>query len=110
MVMAYNDIIFDKHDDRRLYDELTHEIRCLVCQNQTIADSQSHFALAMRERVASMVRAGQTQQAIEQSLRQRYGDKVLFVPSRDMRTWLLWYGPYSLLALLVMAWAWRRRI
>lgn len=97
--------VFEHEADRLLYHQLSQEIRCLVCQNQSIADSDAPFAADLRRRLAAWVRSGNTREQIEARLLQHYGDKVLFKPVVDARTWLLWYGPYTLLLLgLVLVW------
>jgi cytochrome c-type biogenesis protein CcmH len=81
------------------------ELRCLVCQNQTIADSHAELAIDLRNQVIAQVRAGKTDEQIKQYMVDRYGEFVLFRPRMNATNILLWAGPFVLLvggALLVM--------
>ena len=73
------------------------ELRCLVCQNQTIADSHADLAVDLREQVRSMLRRGDSDAQILQYMTERYGDFVLYRPPVKGTTWLLWFGPGILL-------------
>ena len=81
------------------YDALLHELRCLVCQNQTLADSDAELAEDLRREVRRMLEAGQDDHAIIDFLVARYGDFVLYRPPLKGSTWLLWAGPFALLGL-----------
>ena len=76
---------------------ITSELRCLVCQNQTIADSHADLAVDLREQVRSMLRQGASDRQIYDYMTQRYGDFVLYRPPLKRTTWLLWFGPGVLL-------------
>jgi cytochrome c-type biogenesis protein CcmH len=81
------------------------ELRCLVCQNQTIADSHAELAIDLRNQVIAQVRAGKTDAEILQYMVDRYGEFVLFRPRMSAGNVLLWAGPFVLLiggALLVV--------
>ncbi|MDX1455563.1 MAG: cytochrome c-type biogenesis protein [Gammaproteobacteria bacterium] len=95
---------FASESDAERYRELTNELRCLVCQNQTIADSNAPLAVDLREQVAGFVKEGQSNEQIITYLTDRYGDFVLYRPPVRSSTVLLWAGPFLLLgiALLVM--------
>jgi cytochrome c-type biogenesis protein CcmH len=73
------------------------ELRCLVCQNQTIADSNAELALDLRNQVRDMVKRGETQAQIVDYMTARYGDFVLYRPPVKGTTALLWFGPAALL-------------
>ncbi len=88
------------------YEALTHELRCLVCQNQSVADSNADLAADLRRQVREMMAAGQTDQQIKSFMTERYGDFVLYEPPLTARTWLLWGAPVLLL-LLCLGGAWR---
>jgi len=75
------------------------ELRCLVCQNQTIADSNADLAVDLRNQVKQMLREGKSQREIIDYMTARYGDFVLYRPPVKGTTMLLWFGP--VLALLV---------
>ena len=78
--------------------EITTELRCLVCQNQTIADSHADLAVDLREEVREMLQRGQSKQQILDYMTARYGDFVLYRPPVKTTTWMLWFGPLLLLA------------
>ena len=79
------------------YEQLTHQLRCLVCQNETIADSNATLAADLRREVREMMRAGKSDMEIRAFLTDRYGDFVLYLPPVTPRTWLLWAAPALLL-------------
>lgn len=76
---------------------ITSELRCLVCQNQTIADSQSGLATDLRQQVREMLQRGESEQQIIAYMTARYGDFVLYRPPLRNSTLLLWFGPALLL-------------
>ena len=78
---------------------ITAELRCLVCQNQTIADSHADLAIDLRQQVREMLQKGMTDQQIADYMTQRYGDFVLYRPPFKTTTALLWIGPGALLVL-----------
>ena len=73
------------------------ELRCLVCQNQSLADSNADLAIDLRNEVRGLVKAGKSDAQIKHWLTQRYGDFVLYNPPVKATTWLLWFGPFVLL-------------
>lgn len=75
------------------------ELRCLVCQNQTIADSHAELAIDLRNQVREKLRQGMSEQEIKDYMVARYGDFVLYRPLMKRSTWLLWLGPFLLLIL-----------
>ncbi|MBU3738745.1 MAG: cytochrome c-type biogenesis protein CcmH [Rhodoferax sp.] len=75
---------------------LSRELRCLVCQNQTIADSQSGLALDLRAQVRERLQRGESEPQILDYMTSRYGDFVLYRPPWRASTWLLWLGPLAL--------------
>lgn len=79
------------------YEKLVHELRCLVCQNETIADSNASLAADLRRELREMIQAGRTDTEIRAFLTERYGDFVLYMPPVTPRTWLLWAAPALLL-------------
>lgn len=87
------------------------ELRCLVCQNQTIADSHADLAQDLRRQVREMIGQGKTDREIIAFMTERYGDFVLYRPPMKSTTWLLWFGPGLLLVggLLVLILVLRRR-
>ena len=73
------------------------ELRCLVCQNQTIADSNAELAVDLRQQVREMLRQGKSNREIIDYMTARYGDFVLYRPPVKGTTMLLWFGPAVLL-------------
>ena len=90
-----------EHADR--YRGLIGEIRCLVCQNQSIADSNAELARDLREKVDEMLRAGRSDEEILAYMVDRYGNFVRYRPPFDATTLLLWLGPF-VLAGAALAW------
>jgi cytochrome c-type biogenesis protein CcmH len=80
-----------------LYEQLTEEVRCLVCQNQTIGGSNAPLAADLRREIHEMVAAGQSEQEIKLFLTDRYGDFVLYKPRYGGPAALLWVAPGLLL-------------
>ena len=78
---------------------ISSELRCLVCQNQTIADSHAELAVDLRNQVREKLRQGMSEQEIKDYMVARYGDFVLYRPLMKRSTWLLWLGPFLLLIL-----------
>lgn len=77
--------------------KLANELRCLVCQNQTIADSHAGLAEDLREEIRVMLRKGVTDDQVVTYMTDRYGDFVRYRPPIKATTWLLWFGPGTLL-------------
>ncbi len=78
--------------------EIAAELRCLVCQNQTIADSHAELAVDLKNQVREMVKQGKTRDDVVDYMVQRYGDFVRYRPPVKPTTYLLWVGPFLLLA------------
>ena len=76
---------------------LEEELRCLVCQNQTLADSTAPLAQDLRREVRELAVAGKSDAEIKLYLAARYGDFVLYKPPVKPTTWMLWFGPFALL-------------
>ena len=86
----------DAAEETRFHD-LAAELRCVMCQNQSLADSNALIALSLRREVLDLMRAGQSDAQIKDFLVQRYGEFVLYKPRVEGRTWLLWLGPAAIL-------------
>jgi cytochrome c-type biogenesis protein CcmH len=84
--------------------KLEEELRCLVCQNQSLADSNAPLAEDLRREVRALAVAGKNDDEIKQFLVARYGDFVLYDPPVKRITWLLWFGPFALLAIGAVIW------
>jgi cytochrome c-type biogenesis protein CcmH len=76
---------------------LSKELRCLQCQNQTLADSPAGLAADLRREIRAQMKAGKSDQEIIAFLTQRYGDFILYRPRVTFATYLLWFGPFVLL-------------
>lgn len=87
---------------------LANELRCMVCQNQTLADSNAELAVDMRNRIREELQAGRSEEEVVDLLVSRYGDFVLYRPPLKATTVLLWTGPFLLLVL--GAWILVRRV
>jgi cytochrome c-type biogenesis protein CcmH len=77
--------------------KLSKELRCLVCQNETLADSQADLAEDLRNQIREQMRAGKSDKEIIDYLTVRYGKFILYNPPVDPTTYLLWFGPFLLL-------------
>lgn len=86
----------DPEVEKRLQ-ALSQELRCLVCQNETLADSRAGLAEDLRREIREQIKAGKSDQEIITFLTARYGDFVLYRPRVKPTTYLLWFGPFILL-------------
>ncbi|HXL82119.1 MAG TPA: cytochrome c-type biogenesis protein [Pyrinomonadaceae bacterium] len=77
--------------------KLSRELRCLVCQNETLADSRADLAEDLRNQIREQMKAGKSDKEIITFLTDRYGKFVLYRPPVDPTTYLLWFGPFVLL-------------
>ena len=77
--------------------QVSKELRCLVCQNETLADSHADLAKDLRREVREKIQEGMTDGQIKTYLTQRYGEFVLYRPPVSVKTWLLWFGPFVML-------------
>jgi cytochrome c-type biogenesis protein CcmH len=83
--------------------ELTEQLRCLVCQNQTIADSHADLAIDLKNQVREKMAQGMSDKDILAYMVDRYGDFVLYRPPVKSTTWLLWFGPFLFLIIGIAA-------
>jgi cytochrome c-type biogenesis protein CcmH len=91
--------VFDNDEQEARFTQLTTELRCLVCQNQNLADSDAELAHDLREEIYGMMMAGQSNEQIKTFLVDRYGDFVLYRPEVKANTLALWLMPGVLLVL-----------
>lgn len=82
---------------------ITEELRCLVCQNESLAGSQADLAKDLREEVRNLIKAGKSDDEVKEFLVSRYGDFVLYRPQVKPVTYLLWGGPFLLLIIGLIA-------
>lgn len=90
--------------------ELARDLRCLVCQNESLAESHAPLAGDLRDEIREQIQAGQSDTEIIEYLVARYGDFVTYKPPFNTRTLLLWLGPFVVLLLLLsVLWSFHRR-
>ena len=90
---------FESPEQETAYKELVFELRCLVCQNQNLADSNAELAVDLRDEVFRMLKEGKSKQEVLDFMVARYGEFVLYRPPMDKATALLWFGPIVMLAI-----------
>lgn len=95
--------VFETPKQEALYIQLTKELRCLVCQNQNLADSNAELAKDLRDKAYEMVIEGKTRDEITDYMIARYGDFVLYRPPVQKSTYLLWLGPFIFLLIAIIA-------
>ena len=90
-------VVFQNRDLEERYYLLIEEVRCLVCQNQSLADSNAPLAQDLRNEIFKMIQINKSNTEIMEFLVKRYGDFVLHRPPLKKNTWLLWFGPFLFL-------------
>ncbi len=90
-------VVFQNRDLEERYYLLIEEVRCLVCQNQSLADSNAPLAQDLRNEIFKMIQINKSNTEIMEFLVKRYGDFVLYRPPLKKNTWLLWFGPFLFL-------------
>lgn len=96
--------VFETPVQEAQFENITKQLRCLVCQNQTLADSSAGLAEDLRAEVAQRVRAGESDKDIFTFMVDRYGDFILYNPPLKRTTILLWLGPFVLLGIIFLIW------
>jgi cytochrome c-type biogenesis protein CcmH len=96
---AMEPIVFKDAAEETRFRELSAELRCVMCQNQSLADSNAEIAHDLRLQVLALMREGKTDREIKEYLVARYSDFVLYSPPLRPSTWLLWFGPGLILLL-----------
>ena len=89
---------FEDPAQQARYERLIRDLRCLVCQNESVADSNAMLAADLRREVRELMAAGRSDAEIREFMTERYGDFVLYRPPLEPRTWLLWTAPALFLA------------
>ena len=92
---------------------ISQELRCMVCQNESLSSSRAELADDLRREVRDLIRANKSDQEIEDFLVSRYGDFVLYRPEVKPLTWVLWFGPFVVLlmaAIFLLAYLRQRRL
>jgi cytochrome c-type biogenesis protein CcmH len=90
---------FSRPEYKQRYHKLTGELRCLVCQNQPVAESNAELAVDMRKRVHEMIEQGKTDDEIVGFMAERYGNFVLYNPPFTPSTMLLWFAPFIVIGI-----------
>lgn len=94
---AIEPLPFANHAQELRFQQLTHELRCPMCQNESLADSNAPIARDLRNQIFKMMQQGKSNAAIKQYLVDRYSNYVLYDPPLSAGTWLLWFGPLVIL-------------
>ncbi|MGB6976956.1 MAG: cytochrome c-type biogenesis protein [Gammaproteobacteria bacterium] len=94
---------FTSPQQAMIFKQLTQELRCLVCQNQNLADSNAPLANDLRREIYRLVNQGVAKKQIITYVVSRYGDFVLFKPKVTPMTYLIWFGPFVLLILSLLS-------
>jgi cytochrome c-type biogenesis protein CcmH len=90
---------FQSKAEENSFYKLINESRCVVCQNQNLADSNSIIAKDLRNKIYDLIKQGKKEEEVKTFLINRYGDFILFKPPVTISTYILWFGPYILLIL-----------
>ena len=88
--------------DQERFQSLTNELRCMVCQNQTIAESNAGLAVDLKKQVAKQINEGKTDDQILNFMEERYGEFVLYNPPVSFENSLLWLTPFVVLIIAVL--------
>ena len=91
--MAGQTLVFADRAEEKRFHALVSELRCVMCQNQSLADSNAAIAQDLRLEVLDLMRQGKTDAEVKHYLVARYGEFVLYRPRVEPTTWLLWFGP-----------------
>jgi cytochrome c-type biogenesis protein CcmH len=96
-VLAIDPLPFKDAAEEARFRALAAELRCVLCQNQSLADSNAAIAQDLRKEVFGLMREGKSDEEIKTFLTERYTDFVLYKPRMEPRTWLIWFGPAAVL-------------
>ena len=86
--------------DTKLYNKIITELRCMVCQNQNIAESEAPLAVDLRNKVKTMINSGYDEKYIKKYMSDRYSDFILYDPPFRVQNILLWIGPFLFLLII----------
>ena len=87
-------VVADENKSIKLYHKLINEIRCMVCQNQNIAESQAPLAIDLRNKIKKMIEEGKDEKYIKQYMADRYSSFILYKPPFNFQNIMLWLGPF----------------
>ena len=96
LILLFANSIVIANTDKK-YNQIIENLRCLVCQNQSLSESDSNLAKDLRNKVKNMLQSGQTEEEIYKFMSDRYTDYVLYNPPLKKSTWFLWYSPFLIL-------------
>ncbi len=102
-------VTFDQPAKQKLYIQLTQELRCMVCQNQNLADSNADLAVDLKRKVRTMVADGKSYADVVDYMVARYGDFVLYRPPLQLSTLFLWASPLLLLLIALIVFFVKKR-
>ncbi len=100
--LAQEPLVFEDKDQQDRFNQLTQELRCLVCQNQNLAGSDADLAKDLRQQTYEMLTQGKSRAEVVDYMVTRYGDFVLYRPPVKSSTMLLWAGPFALLFIVLL--------
>ena len=87
-------------DIDKQYSNLIEELRCMVCQNQNLAESEAPLAVDMKEKIKEMLRSGKNEDEIKMFLSDRYSSYILYEPPVNKQNIILWFGPFVFITLI----------
>jgi cytochrome c-type biogenesis protein CcmH len=97
VVAAIEQYPFANNKQQADFTQLTHKLRCLVCQNQDLADSNAPLAQDLRAEIYQKIKSGESKQAITDYMTARYGDFILYKPPVNLTTYVLWFAPFIIM-------------
>ena len=101
MVNLFSSNIYAENKENDvLYNSLIKEIRCMVCQNQNIAESEAPLAVDLKNKVRDMINEGRDEEYIKNYMSSRYSDFILYDPPLRLQNYLLWFGPFIFLGFI----------
>ena len=100
LIMSFNQSLADQSSNNKLYKRLITEIRCMVCQNQSIAESEAPLAVDLRNKVRLMINEGRDEEYIKTFMAQRYSSFILYDPPINYQNLILWSGPFIFLIMI----------
>ena len=95
LILSYSSITISdlQLDEKSLYNSLIKEVRCMVCQNQNIAESEAPLAVDLRNKIKEMIKNGKSESEIKQFMADRYSSFILYDPPVNKQNIVLWFGP-----------------
>ena len=101
-VILFSRLYGENTEDNKLYNKLITELRCMVCQNQNIAESEAPLAVDLRNKVKIMIKKGHDENYIKTYMSDRYSDFILYEPPFRVQNILLWIGPFIFLLIITL--------